>query len=60
MILASAAIQLMSLLEPEREDEIMRNLAPPLGVLLAAVILQLWARRAHRRARADRETHPAE
>ncbi|HEX8224256.1 MAG TPA: hypothetical protein VF605_10620 [Allosphingosinicella sp.] len=41
-------------------DEVMRNLAPPLGVLLAAAILQLWARGAHRRARADREVHPAE
>jgi hypothetical protein len=40
-------------------DEIMRNLAPPLGVLLAAIILQLWAR-GHRRARARREVRPAE
>jgi hypothetical protein len=43
-------------------DEIMRNLAPPLGVLLAAIILHLWGRGVHRRARARarREPHPAE
>lgn len=41
-------------------DEIMRNLAPPLGVLLAAIILHLWARGVHRRGRAPREAHPAE
>jgi hypothetical protein len=38
----------------------MRNLAPPLGVFLAAIIVQLSARRAHRRARAGREAHPPE
>lgn len=41
-------------------DEIMRNLAPPIGVLSAAILLHLWARRNHRRLRARREAHPAE
>jgi hypothetical protein len=41
-------------------DEFIRNLAPPLGVLLAAVILQLRARGMHWRTRAQREAHPAE
>jgi hypothetical protein len=41
-------------------DEVMRNMAPPLGVLLAAVILQLWARGMHRRLRARLGSHPAE
>jgi len=43
-------------------DEIMRNLAPPLGAGLLALAVYLWARGAHRRARARarREAHPAE
>lgn len=43
-------------------DEIMRNLAPPLGVGLVTLIMYLWARGVHRRdrARARREPHPAE
>jgi hypothetical protein len=43
-------------------DEIMRNMAPPLGVFLAAVILHLWARGVHRRAhaRVRRQPHLAE
>jgi hypothetical protein len=41
-------------------DEIMRNLAPPLGVLLAAIILHLWARGMRQRTRARREARPAE
>ena len=41
-------------------DEVMRNLAPPLGVFLAALIAHIWARGAHRRARQRREAHPAE
>lgn len=43
-------------------DETVRNLAPPLGGLGAAVVFYLWARGAHRRdaARARRRAHPAE
>lgn len=41
-------------------DEMIRNLAPPVGGLGAAIVFYLWARGAHRRARARRETHPAE
>lgn len=43
-------------------DEIMRNLAPPLGVGLVTLAAYLWARGAHERARARarREAHPAE
>lgn len=43
-------------------DEIMRNLAPPLGVGLLSLVMYLWARGVHRRARARarRESHPAE
>ena len=41
-------------------DEILRNLAPPLGVMAAAIAAHLWARGAHRRARARRAAHPAE
>ena len=39
-------------------DEIMRNLAPPLGVGLVTLVAWIWARGAHRRER--REAHPAE
>jgi hypothetical protein len=43
-------------------DEIIRNLAPPLAVGLATLVAWIWARGAHRRARARamREPHPAE
>jgi hypothetical protein len=43
-------------------DEIMRNLAPPLGVFLAAIILHLWARGLHKRTaeRSRRRAQPAE
>jgi hypothetical protein len=43
-------------------DEIIRNLAPPVGGLGAAIIFYLWAQGLHRRARAraEREAHPAE
>ncbi|HEX8238876.1 MAG TPA: hypothetical protein VF574_03950 [Allosphingosinicella sp.] len=41
-------------------DEIIRNLAPPLGAGLLTLAIYLWARGAHERARARRETHPAE
>lgn len=44
-------------------DEIMRNLAPPLGVGLISLVAWLWARGLHRRtaerSRRRRE-HPAE
>jgi hypothetical protein len=44
-------------------DEIVRNLAPPLGLLAGAIVLHLWARGLHRReaaAGARRRAHPAE
>jgi hypothetical protein len=43
-------------------DEIMRNLAPPLGAGLLTLVMYLWARGVHRRARdrARREADPAE
>lgn len=43
-------------------DEIIRNLAPPVGGLGAAIVFYLWARGLHgrARARARREAHPAE
>ena len=41
-------------------DEIIRNLAPPVGGLGAAILFYLWARGVHRRARDRREAHPAE
>jgi hypothetical protein len=41
-------------------DEIIRNLVPPLGVFLTALIIYVWGRGAHRRARERREAHPAE
>ncbi len=44
-------------------DEIMRNLAPPLGAMAAAIVLHLWARGLHRReaaAGARRRARPAE
>jgi hypothetical protein len=43
-------------------DEIMRNLAPPLGVFLAATLLHLWARGLHKRTaeRSRRRAQPAE
>lgn len=41
-------------------DEIIRNLAPPLGAGLLTFVMYVWARGAHRRARARREAHPAE
>lgn len=41
-------------------DEIIRNLAPPVGGLAAAIVFYLWARGVHRRARARHEAHPAE
>jgi len=41
-------------------DEIMRNLAPPLGVGLVTLTLYLWAHGVHRRARVRREAQPAE
>ncbi|HEX8238877.1 MAG TPA: hypothetical protein VF574_03955 [Allosphingosinicella sp.] len=43
-------------------DEIMRNLAPPLGVGLFTLVAWAWARGAHRRARARarHEAYPAE
>lgn len=43
-------------------DEILRNLAPPLGVGLFTLFGWIWARGLHRRARARarREAHPAE
>jgi hypothetical protein len=41
-------------------DEIIRNLAPPLGAALLTLVIYLWARGAHGRASARRETHPAE
>lgn len=43
-------------------DEIMRNLGPPLGVMLAAIIAHIWARGVHRRERerSRRRAHPAE
>jgi hypothetical protein len=43
-------------------DEIIRNLAPPLGAGLFTLVGYLWARGLHRRtrARARREAHPAE
>ncbi len=43
-------------------DEIMRNLAPPLGVGLVTLVGYIWARGTHKRARtrARREAHPAE
>jgi hypothetical protein len=43
-------------------DEIMRNLAPPFGVMLAAAILHVWARGLHERTaeRSRRRAHPAE
>jgi hypothetical protein len=43
-------------------DEIMRNLAPPLGLGLIMLVTWIWARGAHRRARerVRREAHPAE
>jgi hypothetical protein len=41
-------------------DEILRNLAPPLGVMAAAIVAHLWARGVHRRGRARRPAHPAE
>ncbi len=43
-------------------DEIVRNLAPPLGAGLLTFVIYIWARGAHERARARarREPHPAE
>jgi hypothetical protein len=41
-------------------DEIIRNLAPPLGGLGAAIVIYLWGRGVHARARRRDETHPAE
>jgi hypothetical protein len=43
-------------------DEIIRNLAPPLGAGLVTLVTYLWARGVHRRsaARARRRAHPAE
>jgi hypothetical protein len=43
-------------------DEIIRNLAPPLEAGLLTLVMYVWARGAHRRARARarREAHPAE
>jgi hypothetical protein len=43
-------------------DEILRKLAPPVGVALVTLVGWIWARGAHRRARerARREAHPAE
>lgn len=41
-------------------DEIVRNLAPPLAVGLVTLAAWLWARGAHRRARARQAAHPAE
>jgi hypothetical protein len=41
-------------------DEIIRNLAPSVGGLGAAIIFYLWGRGVHRRARERREAHPAE
>jgi hypothetical protein len=43
-------------------DDIMRNLAPPLGVFLTAIILHLWARGLHKRTaeRSRRRAQPAE
>lgn len=43
-------------------DEIMRNLAPPLGVFLMSVTAYLWGRGVHRREaeRSRRRAHPAE
>jgi hypothetical protein len=43
-------------------DEIIRNLAPPLGVMAAAIVLHLWARGLHRRTaeRSRRRAPPAE
>jgi hypothetical protein len=43
-------------------DEIMRNLAPPMGVFVISVTAYLWGRGVHRRdaARARRRAPPAE
>lgn len=43
-------------------DEIIRNLGPPLGVGLVTLVMYVWARGVHRRARARarHEAHPAE
>lgn len=41
-------------------DEVIRNLAPPLAVVLVTLVAYLWARGAHRRARQRLEAHPAE
>jgi hypothetical protein len=41
-------------------EEIIRNLAPPLGAGLLTLVIYLWARGAHARARARRQTHPVE
>ncbi|MGA9581008.1 MAG: hypothetical protein WBR13_03435 [Allosphingosinicella sp.] len=43
-------------------DEIIRNLAPPLGVGLISLFGYLWARGVHRRARirARRKPNPVE
>lgn len=43
-------------------NEIMRNLAPPLGLMIGAIALHLWARGVHRReaVRTKRPAHPAE
>lgn len=40
-------------------DEIMRNLAPPLGVGLVTLVALIRTRGAHRRARERSEAHPA-
>lgn len=41
-------------------EEIIRNLAPPLGAGLLTLVVYVWARGLHRRARARRDAHPAE
>lgn len=43
-------------------DEIMRNLAPPLGLMALAIGFHFWARNLHRRTRerSRRSAHPAE
>lgn len=43
-------------------DEIVRNLGPPLGMALVAIVTWLWARGLHRRTaeRSRRRAHPAE